>query len=468
VGLGLSGYIPLAIYCLTPIAVFLTLFIRAEVGLFFLVPLIPMTSVLEKLNEYPFGKDFVDVMVVAIIIGTFIQRRFGAGDAPGARINKVMFLLVALNIVALIRGNLFLDEAGAIQEGRIQVLKNFLLMPIFYYLTLRNIRTRRELLILLVLTAVSIMAMAVNFRNTFVWVKSYHYSHDMRIGGMLRYLGPNELGAFFAQYGCMLAGIALCEKKKMMKAILSVGVCLCLYVAMYSFSRSAYLAVFVVSVFFAVVWKRKLLIPIVVFLLAWRIVLPVSVVERIDMTFMQEEVEMEVAEERGAISVGGSKVDSVGRKQLWETAFEIFLRNPLFGTGYNTFASIAGGDAHNQYLKTLAEQGVVGFGVFIWFLVAAYREGMRKYRESSDDFSKGLGLGFGACTLAVMVGNITGDHWSYYNLMSFYWIYLAMIVGSGTLSGEVISESLGAREKDDENGVLVGGRWSDLVGRVFR
>ena len=54
------------------------------------------------------------------------------------------------------------------------------------------------------------------------------------------------------------------------------------------------------------------------------------------------------------------------RVVFWGFANEAFLRNPLFGVGYNMFGEVAGGKAaHNAFVECYTEVGIVGYG--FWF-----------------------------------------------------------------------------------------------------
>lgn len=75
-----------------------------------------------------------------------------------------------------------------------------------------------------------------------------------------------------------------------------------------------------------------------------------------------------------------------GRVPYWETGMIIFSRHPLFGTGPGTTRwvypryrdpdtpdSLQVNHLHNDYLETLTENGLVGFGLFIWLLASYLR-----------------------------------------------------------------------------------------------
>lgn len=56
-----------------------------------------------------------------------------------------------------------------------------------------------------------------------------------------------------------------------------------------------------------------------------------------------------------------------GRKVLYESAWEMFEKHPIIGSGWGQFAKTSGHDTsvHNVYLQLLAETGMVGFVIFI-------------------------------------------------------------------------------------------------------
>lgn len=426
-GLGLSSYIPLVIYLLAPIVALLAIFRRVEIGLFFLVPLLPLTTVLNKIMQFPLGKDFVDIMIISMILGWFIQKKEQLlEDTP---FNKLILLMVITTWIAVLRGNVFLEEDLSLSNTRLQVCKNFTILPALYFLTVNNVKDKKSLTLLVLLMAFSMLLMDLHFRSTFTWVKRYHFTPKMRLGGTLGYLGPNEFAAFFDQYSFVLLGIFFFDTLKMRRILFALFIILNSYVILFTYSRIAYFSALVGLTFICFIKDKRLLIPLVLLLIFWRAILPVSVVERIDMTFVSDsELTEEAAVQQGTVAVGETNVATVGRKNVWKLALETFARNPLIGTGYNTFATIAGYDTHNQYLKILAEQGLIGETIFLIFICLAFKTGWRLFKTARDSFLRGLGLGFSTCVIVVALGNLTGDHWTYYNLMAFFWVFLALVV----------------------------------------
>jgi len=61
---------------------------------------------------------------------------------------------------------------------------------------------------------------------------------------------------------------------------------------------------------------------------------------------------------------GKGDASSGERAYLIKEGFNIFMDNPVFGTGLNTFRVFLGKYAHNNYLELLVDVGIIGFVLF--------------------------------------------------------------------------------------------------------
>jgi O-antigen ligase len=181
-------------------------------------------------------------------------------------------------------------------------------------------------------------------------------------------------------------------------------------------------------------------------------ILPVSVKERIQMTTLSEDEKMEI-EMKGAgrLSTTEQKYDpsTQGRFEIWKLAMDIFKKNPFLGTGYDTFGALQGFDTHNNYLKVLAEIGIMGFLIYLYLYYLAFKCGWNLFRIATEGPIKGLGLGFAACVITNMLCNLAHDNWTYLSLMGFYWVLLALVVRASMITNQLQQKEVNSSHLND-------------------
>jgi O-antigen ligase/Flp pilus assembly protein TadD len=102
------------------------------------------------------------------------------------------------------------------------------------------------------------------------------------------------------------------------------------------------------------------------------------------------------------------------RLVVWRDTLAMIRAFPLFGSGMGTFARVyprfrtlpgvhAVDHAHNDYLELLADGGLVGAGLFAWFVAAALRATLRAARRRREPFALSLALGTVAGVVAFLV-----------------------------------------------------------------
>ena len=127
----------------------------------------------------------------------------------------------------------------------------------------------------------------------------------------------------------------------------------------------------------------------------------------------------------GAFAVGGADVFSrllgtvnasdptTGRSHYWSVTLDVIKMNPILGSGlgslgviYPRFDTRNGmyrlEQAHNDYLQTLADGGIVGAILGLSFLIILFRKGFAR-RKTEDKFRRGVATGALAGCFAVLV-----------------------------------------------------------------
>jgi O-antigen ligase len=231
----------------------------------------------------------------------------------------------------------------------------------------------------------------------------------------------------------LLLGISYFIENRKAKYLILV-VCACnFYPILYSYSRATYSATIVGFLTLGILKDRKFLGLVVVIVLLYSFILPTSVVERIDKTFLDETHMSEERIETSAVHVGGIELDTVGRKELWEKAIRYFQQEPIIGTGFDTFRHIEGKITHSLYMKILAEQGLLGMTVFLIFTLFVLHQSYKLFKYSQSKLGRGIGLGFIMCEITHLTGNISGDQTLYYHFMAIYWLFLGIVASFNLL-----------------------------------
>ncbi len=427
--MGIAAYIPQLLYSFSLFVVILTLFYKSEIGIYYLVFLLPLQTLLDGMIEFPLGKDIMDVLVGVILIRWLFEKKSnGEPFLEKNPLNLPIILYISWAFLMLWFGsvNLGLPLPLSISDVRLMEWKKLVIMFLIFFAVVNNIKSRRQINYLILVIALSLFASAFRSFQLSAEVRHLSYfSYSHRAAGTFTYLNANALGAYLAQYSIFFGALILVYKDvKWQRLLFAITAALGTYTMLFTFSRGAYLAMVVGIVFIAVMKSRILLIPIFAFLLSWSYILPSSVVNRVNMTFNKD---------------GELESSASTRLGLWEQAEPHIKSHPITGTGFDTVPYMnfkskyglgKGGIAyslHNSYMQTLVETGVIGLLLILWIHFSAMFHGWKIYRRSKDNLYRGLGLGLVVCALAILANNFTSDNFRFMNIMGFYWAILGVV-----------------------------------------
>ena len=254
----------------------------------------------------------------------------------------------------------------------------------------------------------------------FAW---YDYVPGTRLGNGKDMLNPNTIG--LVSVSVFLAAMSIRTWALRLAVMTSIAGIIVL-----TSSRAA--AVAAVVGLGMVVWLRLRARRRPVLLLAG-----IGLILAVGVTIVYGDVMYRTLDRLYALSTADRGISSgaSGRVTAWKGTWELFVRNPVLGVGFRAHEYLLKGDtsAHNGYLATLAEVGMVGF-LGILFLVA---RGLHLLwtgsREPESGFSQSIlfGLCVGYLLLAVFerylinVGNPTSL------------LFLVSIMRPGAMEGSV-------------------------------
>jgi len=232
---------------------------------------------------------------------------------------------------------------------------------------------------------------------------------------------PNTLGGYLVFMLAIVLGLLLTRE-----AVANRLPLLLLLVAgtiglMATLSRASFLAAGVLilgAIGFLAPRKPILMTMVLLGILSTPLWAPHAVKERISYTFTQ-------AEEEGQIRLGALRIDTSTSDRLrsWQQSFELWKKFPLWGTG------VTGGpflDA--MYPRVLAETGLLGLVAFIVLIGSLFRMSITSYRLATDQFSRGIALGFLLGFLALLVHAIGSNTFLTVRIMEPFWLFAALVV----------------------------------------
>ncbi|NNF00566.1 MAG: O-antigen ligase family protein [Pyrinomonadaceae bacterium] len=107
---------------------------------------------------------------------------------------------------------------------------------------------------------------------------------------------------------------------------------------------------------------------------------------------------------RGAAFQVNQEDFSSGRLHFWSVALQIFKDYPILGSGLESFGvaftqydswngALRVEQAHNDYLQTLSDSGIVGFICVVSFIFLLFKRGLNVVRNSTNRFRKNVAIG---------------------------------------------------------------------------
>ena len=261
----------------------------------------------------------------------------------------------------------------------------------------------------------------------------------LRIGWIKEFLIQNQLGVgsragsatsvfihnnVFGNYFVLLLFVTLGQLKNVKGRAYKVLLwfCLGLFVVnvVFSLSRSAWMA-FICAAGLCIWLKRK----DKTFFTRAMILASVFTVVLIAMPAAKQRIVNTVA------TAKKGKIDQAsGRRLILErAAIAIFQRYPLVGIGlnnfknrYHEFVDMPPNDklnAHNQYLSVLAEQGIIGFCIFMVFVAYLIRLAISNIKKGGNEF-------YALAIFAYLIGEMFDYLWYDYSFIFMFWFVVIL------------------------------------------
>lgn len=383
--------------------------------LLILLVFMPLRNIqLQYIPNIGAGINFINIFFLLSLGHALI---YGKALKIKPKINGMIKWYILTSIFALILGYFFLgDKSSGLWKSMKDMLIPAFLVFVVQSSAVDNIQWRRIFIAML-------LPLPYIFKivwNQYKSVASWHYSHDLRISGPFMDLGANEMGAFSAFMALISLGcIISCWDSKKWRYIFIACFLFAGMSLLYSYSRGSYISFLLGAVVIILNFKnrKKLIVPLALVTLIFMLNLPKSVEERFSTIGASEEERDDSAQSRFV---------------FWGIVFEKFLERPIQGFGYHSAQDKRINphemDTHNYYVKMLVERGVIGFITFIALLLAFKRLIKENLNYNSESPVKyGLLLGMLGAWFALVLGNMFGDRFSHYPIITYFWVMIALI-----------------------------------------
>ncbi len=338
--------------------------------------------------------------------------------------------------------------------------KSYLMAYTAYFLgknLLADIRWLRRVMWVLLLMNIyhGFTAIAEHFHwDSLVWPK---FILNKEIGFVTKersrgvFLQPGVLGVALAMVVPIQFGLLLTSRGFLRKAIVVVSLLLAFPGLYFTYTRGTWVAAAGGLIALAVIGYRRYASTILSFALVATIVLSVGVVGLMQQDrFLKKRLE--------------SEHTLTGRINTMATAFRIFRDNPLFGCGffrYNTVkweyretvkVPIFGvirrshdieSSLHDIYVGPLAEEGLFGMSLQVWFLVLTFRAFWRQYRRraSQDPVAMDYLPVIGGVMAAYFLGGISFDYRYFTTITSLFFFFCGIVHGLAHLPTSEVESS---------------------------
>ncbi len=122
--------------------------------------------------------------------------------------------------------------------------------------------------------------------------------------------------------------------------------------------------------------------------------------------------------------------------EIYPKVWNEFKKSPIIGQGKTACSLVIGGtgEAHNHYLRILAEMGVIGLLSFLFMLLAIMKMSIKVYKNRKSDLGRAIGLSCLLCTISLMVAAIVQDAFIPVKVDEMFWLLVGLTVAVNRLN----------------------------------
>lgn len=219
---------------------------------------------------------------------------------------------------------------------------------------------------------------------------------------------PNTFGIYLSAFIPLILGLARYYRRGITKIVFIICGLIGLIGVGLTYSRPALLAVYVSVLFIAFIRKDKFLqVSLLALLLIMPFIAPRSVkdfarsVDYNPLRFMCND---------DRIAIFRHSIRMIQAHPVIGVGANTFMKNYKTYKEYPEYRNVITADmlyAHNNFLHMAAEIGLVGLGIFLWFLYCLFKELRKIFNTIKDEYLKIVFISLVACLIAFLVNGLT-------------------------------------------------------------
>lgn len=436
--LALSGLLAGALFHFLPFYTALSLLATAalvlctlkwiEVGIYFCLLFVPVE--LHALEFLPGFVRYVDELVLGVMACMILYRLVVKGEE--FRPTPLFLPLLVFILLGLASAVVNQVPAPVTITGLRAMLQYALLYYIIVHARLQPRQYRRLVALFLTVAALTVFygffQRAIGLEAAADWeMRRYHGDIGLRVFSTM--VNPNTYGAYLVVMLGLTLNLFLTFIKVDRKKGLALGslVTLLFVGLVMTYSRMSLISLFVASLAFVAIRRRKYLPAVILGIVMVLLLLPPEFYVRLSFVFSPEYI---------ALSLKG------GRLYLAGKSWEIIRASPLFGVGPGRFGGSVAGiflsplyeylgmpyhmNLDNFYFQVWTETGTLGLLAFLWLFVAMVRQARQAYHQARDPYWKALGAGALTVYAGVTFQSLVAGIWEVHQVASYLWFLAAV------------------------------------------
>ena len=129
------------------------------------------------------------------------------------------------------------------------------------------------------------------------------------------------------------------------------------------------------------------------------------------------------------IKINSNVASNQNRLGAYASQWENFIKHPFWGSGTKSSSSILNGmDGHNIYLAALSENGLFGFIILLYCLLAGLKLTLKTYAQLSDSFDKNEVMLALYMQMFICLYGFTGNPFSNLYSLAVYFTSLGIVI----------------------------------------